>query len=259
MSYALITGASKGIGKAIAENLAARKIDVLLVARTEDLLKDLATQLATSYNIKAQYLAVDLSVTNAAEEIYSWVTSNNYHINILVNNAGYGLSGAFLKYPFLQHANMMQVNMTVPVELTSLLLPQLQQQPAAYILNIASSAAYQAVPGLSLYAASKSFIVSFSRGLKYELRHTNVSVTVVCPGATDTDFPNRAEITSDKAKQLAAKFNMQPNAVAALAVDAMFAKQTELITGFVNKIGLLLTWLLPKKVLEKGAADIYGV
>ena len=177
----------------------------------------------------------------------------------MVNNAGYGLSGSFLKNTFQDHADMMQVNMTVPVELTSLLLPQLQQQPSAYILNIASAAAYQAVPGLSLYAATKSFILSFSRGLKYELKNTNVSVTAVCPGATDTDFPNRAEVTSDKAKKLAAKFNMQPNTVAALAVDAMFAKQAEVVTGFINKMGLFLTWLLPKSILEKGAADIYGL
>ncbi len=259
MSYALITGASKGIGKAIAENLAARKIDVLLVARTEDLLKELAVQLTTTYNIKAQYLAVDLSASNASQEIYYWVINNNYPVNILVNNAGYGLSGSFEKYTLQQHVDMMQVNMTVPVQLTHLFLPQLQQQSTAYILNIASAAAYQAVPGLSLYAASKSFIVSFSRGLKYELQNTSVSVTAVCPGATDTDFPNRAEVTSQKAKQLAAKFNMQPTDVAAQAVEAMFAKKAEVVTGFVNKLGLFLTWLLPKPLLEKGAADIYGL
>lgn len=259
MGYALITGASKGIGKAIAENLAARKIDVLLVARTEGLLKELAIQLTTDYNIKAQYLSVDLSASNASQKIFNWVISNNYPVNILVNNAGYGLSGSFEKYTFQQHLDMMQVNMTVPVQLTHLFLPQLKQQSTAFILNIASAAAYQAVPGLSLYAASKSFIVSFSRGLKYELKNTSVSVTAVCPGATDTDFPTRAEVTSQKAKQLAAKFNMQPTDVAAQAVEAMFSKKAEVVTGFVNKLGLFLTWLLPKKLLEKGAADIYGI
>ena len=259
MIYALITGASKGIGKAIAENLCQKKVNVLLVARSEHLLKEQCDFLSRTYGINADYLAVDLSIPNAANTIYYWLLQKNYSINILVNNAGYGLSGSFLKHTFQQHADMMQVNMTVPVELTSLLLPQLQQQPSAFILNIASSAAYQAVPGLSLYAASKSFILSFSRGLKYELRNTSVSVTVVCPGATDTDFPNRAEVTSDKAKKLAAKFNMQPNTVAALAVDAMFDKQAEVVIGFINKMGLFLTWLLPKSVLEKGAADIYGL
>lgn len=259
MSYALITGASKGIGKAIAENLAKKNINLLLVARSEDLLREFAQELMDTYKIQAHYLSIDLALNAAPTHIYNWVRDNNYPVNILVNNAGYGLSGMFSKYSFQEHFNMMQVNMTAPVELISLFLPNLKMQPVAYILNIASSAAYQAVPGLSLYAASKSFILSFSRGLKYELRNTSISVTAICPGATDTDFPNRADVTTEKAKKLAAKFNMQPNKVAAIAVDAMFAKKAEVVTGFVNKIGLFLTWLLPKSVLEKGAADIYGL
>lgn len=259
MSYALITGASKGIGKAIAEQLAKRNINVLLVARSEDLLREFAEQLVDTYKIDAKYLAVDLSLDAASQHITNWVSENNFAVNILVNNAGYGLSGAFTKYKFQQHSDMMQVNMTVPVQLTYLLLPILQKQPASYILNIASSAAYQAVPGLSLYAATKSFVLSFSRGLKYELRNSNVSVTVVCPGATDTDFPNRADVTTEKAKKLAAQFNMQPSDVAEQAINAMFAKKSEVVTGFVNKLNLFLTWLLPKKILEKAAADIYGL
>lgn len=259
MSYALITGASKGIGKAIAENLAKKNINVLLVARSENILKELAKELTDTYKIEAHYLAIDLALNTAPTYIFNWVNDNKYHVDILVNNAGYGLSGPFLKYSFQEHFSMMQVNMTAPVELISLLLPNLKLQPAAYILNIASSAAYQAVPGLSLYAASKSFVLSFSRGLKYELRNTNVSVTAICPGATDTDFPNRADVTTEKAKKLAAQFNMQPSEVAALAVDAMFAKKAEVVTGFVNKLNLFLTWLLPKWILEKGAADIYGL
>ncbi len=259
MGYALITGASKGIGRAIAHNLANRKIDVLLVARSTNLLKELAEELSINYQIKAHYLALDLSVKDASTEIFNWLTDNNFTVNILINNAGYGLSGNFEKYTAQQHLDMMQVNMNMPVQLTHLLLPQLKQQQAAYIMNIASAAAYQAVPGLSLYAASKAFLLRFSRGLNFELKNTSVSITVVCPGATDTDFPNRAEVTSLKAKQLAAKFNMQPNDVAALAVDGMFAKKTEVVTGFINKLGVFVTWLLPKSLLEKGAAGIYNV
>lgn len=259
MNYALITGASKGIGRAIAEQLAKRNINVLLVARSEDLLREFAEQLNDTYKIDAKYLAVDLSLDAASQHIANWVFENNFAVNILVNNAGYGLSGAFTKYKFQQHSDMMQVNMTVPVQLTYLLLPILQKQTASYMLNIASSAAYQAVPGLSLYAATKSFVLSFSRGLKYELRNSNVSVTVVCPGATNTDFPNRADVTTERAKKLAAQFNMQPSDVAEQAINAMFAKKSEVVIGFVNKLNLFLTWLLPKKILEKAAADIYGL
>lgn len=258
MKYALITGASKGIGKAMAEILAAKKHNLLLVARTETLLQKLAAALKDKYNIEVEWLAIDLTAPHAAEEIYQWCKEKNYSIDILINNAGYGLSGSFESYTAQEHTAMMQVNMTVPVELCSWFLPQLRQEPKAYILNISSSAAYQAVPGLSLYAASKSFVLSFSRGLHYELRNTNVSVTAVCPGATDTDFPNRANV-GEKARKAGEKLNMTAESVAQLAINAMFAGKTEIITGLINKIGAGLVWLLPKKLAEKTAAGIYNL
>ena len=258
MPYALITGASKGIGKAIAEELAARKIDILLIARSEGLLKEIATALSAKYGIKTDCLAIDLTATDASEQILAWTTKQNYDINILVNNAGYGLSGAFDNYTANEHKDMMQVNMMVPVTLSKLLIPELKKHPKSYILNIASSAAYQAVPGLTVYAASKSFLLSFSRGLKYELRKTNISVTAVSPGGTDTDFANRAKVGA-KAVKAGEKLNMTPSAVAKLAVNAMFSGKTELITGLVNKVGAFFVWLLPKKLTETTAAGIYGM
>lgn len=258
MNYALITGASKGIGKALAAELAANKVNVLLVARTSDLLKELADSLKQQYGIETDYLAIDLAAPNAAKEISDWCQQKNYGVDILINNAGYGLSGAFESHPIEAHINMMQVNMNALVELCYLFLPQLKKQPQAYILNIASAAAYQAVPGLSLYAASKAFVLSFSRGLHYELRHTSVKVTTVCPGATDTDFPNRAKV-GEKARKAGEKLNMTPEAVAKLALAAMYAGKTEMITGMVNKIGALLVWLMPKKLAEKAGAGIYSL
>lgn len=256
MPYALITGASKGIGKAIAEELAARQINLLLVARTESLLNELAVDLSKRFSIKADYLAIDLASAEAPSQIIKWVKEKSYAVNILVNNAGYGLSGSFEQYPANDYRDMMQVNMTVPVELTSLLIPELKKQPKSYILNIVSAAAYQAVPGLTVYAASKSFLLSFSRGLQYELRKTNISVTAVSPGGTDTDFANRAQVSA-KAVKAGEKLNMTSEAVAKLAVNAMFAEKTEIITGFINQLGTFLVWLLPKKLTEKTAASIY--
>jgi short-subunit dehydrogenase len=201
-------------------------------------------------------LAADLSHPGAPEQILNWCAEKKFEVHILVNNAGYGLSGLFGLYTAAQHADMIQVNITALVQLTALFLPFLKQQKKAYILNIASSAAYQAVPYLSAYSASKAFVLSFSRGLHYELKKTNVSVTCVCPGATDTDFPNRANIGA-KGKKAAEKLNMQPEAVAAQAVKAMYAGKTEVITGFVNKLGAALAWLAPKALVEKTAASIY--
>ncbi len=256
MEYALITGASKGIGKAIATDLAARGFNVLLVARSEDLLQKEVSRIISQYPVKADYLALDLSTADAAQNVYDWCRAKGYTVQALVNNAGYGLSGPFEKYRVDAYLNMMNLNMNTVVALTRLFLPDLRTQPKAYILNIASSAAYQAVPGLSTYAATKAFVLLFSRGLHQELHKTSVSVTCVCPGATDTDFPSRAQVGA-KGLKAAERLNMTPDAVAQLATRAMLAGKAEVITGFVNKLGATLAWLLPKGLVEKTAGKIY--
>ncbi|HLZ89622.1 MAG TPA: SDR family NAD(P)-dependent oxidoreductase, partial [Puia sp.] len=177
MEYALITGASKGIGRAIARELAARGYNVLLVARSEDLLQQLATEIGSRHKVKTDFLALDLSMTEAPQTVYDWCRARGYDVSILVNNAGYGLSGPFEKYSLQEHLNMMQLNMSTLVGMTRLFLPDLHRRKKGYILNIASSAAYQAVPKLSLYAATKSFVLAFSRGLHQELHKSTVSVT----------------------------------------------------------------------------------
>lgn len=256
MSFALITGASKGIGKSIALQLASNKKDLLLIARSEQQLQELATDVQKKYGIKAYYLSMDLSRQEASRHVFNWCSENGYDVDMLINNAGYGLSGSFERYTLEEHVNMMQLNMNVVVEMTYLFLPQLKKQPKAYILNIASSAAYQAIPYLSLYAASKSFVLQFSRGLHHELKQTNVSVTCVNPGATDTAFVDRANVGT-KGLELAKKFNMRPDEVAKIALDGMYKGKTEVITGFLNKLGAALAWLLPKKTIEKASAKIY--
>jgi short-subunit dehydrogenase len=256
MEYALITGASKGIGRAIAEELARRGFNVLLVARSEEMLKQAVGEIEARYKVKADWLAIDLSLPDAPQEVYDWCRAKGYGIQALVNNAGYGLSGAFEKYSAEEHLNMMHLNMDTLVKMIRLFLPDLRTQPRAYLLNIASSAAYQAVPRLSLYAATKAFVLSFSRGLHQELRGTTVSVTAVSPGATDTDFPNRAQL-GEKGMKAAEKFNMTPEAVASMAVKAMLAGRAEIITGMVNKVGAFMAWLLPKGVVERTAMKIY--
>ncbi|WP_338869304.1 SDR family oxidoreductase [Spirosoma sp. SC4-14] len=256
MPFALITGASKGIGLAIAEELARRKFDLLLVARSESVLRAVSQRLATSYGVKSDFLAIDLAETGAAQRVFDWTQRSNYPVQFLANNAGYGLSGLFEKHTLAEHTDMMQVNMTALVELTYLFLPQLRQQPKAYILNIGSSAAYQAVPRLSLYAASKVFVLQFSRGLHQELKRSSVSVTCVCPGATDTGFVDRAQI-GEKGRKAAERVNMTPEEVAQQAVEATLAGKTEVVTGLLNKLGKWMAWLLPKSLVESTAGSIY--
>lgn len=256
MAFALITGASKGIGKTMAFELAARGYNLILVARSGDSLQQVKTEIETKHKVKVEFLATDLSAPTAAQEVFSWSQKNSFDITVLINNAGYGLSGPFESYPLEQHVNMLQVNCTTLVQLTYLFLPQLKSGSEAYILNIASSAAYQAVPYLSLYAGSKALVLSFTRGLRHELRKTGVSVTCVCPGSTDTDFNNRAQV-GPKAMKAAKKVIMTPEQVGKVAIESMFKKKAEVIVGAVNKLGGFLAWLLPKKVVETTTANLY--
>jgi short-subunit dehydrogenase len=256
MTYAIITGASKGIGSSIAEQLAKQGFNLLLVARNGELLRQVAERLSGTYRIQADFQAMDLSLPGAPELLFSYCMGKKYEVSVLVNNAGYGLSGAFADIPLGDSLNMMQVNMAALVQLTHLFLPALKIRSQSYILNIGSSAAYQAVPYMSLYAATKSFVLSFSRGLRSELAGTPVSVTCISPGATDTEFTIRAKI-GKKGQEAAAKLNMRPEQVAAIAVRSMLAKRSEVITGGVNKLGAFFVWLLPKPWVEKVAKGIY--
>jgi short-subunit dehydrogenase len=256
MPFALITGASKGIGKSIAELLAARGYDLLLVARSGDLLEQVASEIHSSTKRNCKWLALDLARDQAAESIYEWCNQNQFEVTVLVNNAGYGLSGSFEKYSAQEHADMLKVNIFTLTKLTRLFLPGMHKQPAGYILNIGSSASYQAVPLLSAYAASKAYVLSFSRGLYQELRKTNVSVTCVCPGPTDTNFVNRANI-SVKGQKAAERFGMSPQTVAHIAVESLFRRKPEVITGGLNKLSAFFAWLLPKSIVEGVAKKLY--
>jgi uncharacterized protein len=256
MPFALITGASKGIGKSIAEALAARGYDLLLVARSSDLLEKVSAEIHSATNRNCQWLAQDLALDQAAETVYDWCYKNQFEVSVLVNNAGYGLSGSFEKYSPQEHADMLHLNIITLTKLTRLFLPGLLKQPAGFILNISSSASYQAVPFLSAYAASKSYVLNFSRGIYQELKKTSVSVTCVCPGPTETNFVKRANIGS-KGQKAAERFNMSPQTVAHIAVESLFRRKPEVITGGMNKLSAFFAWLLPKFVVEGIAKKLY--
>ncbi len=256
-NYALITGGSKGIGKAIAQQLASKGNHLLLVARNRSELQHTADDIKTKYQVEVEFFAIDLSLANAAEEVFKWTAENNYAINILVNNAGFGVFGSFMDVALDEQMKMLEVNMSTLVKLCHLFLPSLKSQPRGYILNISSTAAFQALPTLALYAASKAFVLSFSRAINYELRNTSVGVTCICPGPVETNFADRAGLGAlDK---MAKKFNMQPAEVAAIALKAMYKRKIEVTPGFTNKIGAFATRILAKRFLEKTAASIYRV
>jgi short-subunit dehydrogenase len=255
MQYAIVTGASKGIGKAIATALASRGINLILVARSNDLLKNLSEELAQKYKVKTDFTALDLGQEDGPSQLLKWCTDKQYNVNILVNNAGYALWGRFEELPLEKQLNMMQLNMAAPLKLAYLFIPLLKKQPKSYILNIASTTAYQSISTLSVYAATKAFMVNFSRGLTLELRNSPISVTCFSPGTTDSEFMDNAGM--EPLKKIAAKFSMKADVVAKTAVDAMFKSKTEAIPGFINRFSTFMTYFLPKPLIEKIAADIY--
>ena len=256
MAYALVTGASRGIGRALALLLAQRGYDLLLVARSADQLTVLAQEIGAKHQRQARVLALDLAASGAAETVATWAQQQTDQLAVLVNNAGYGLWGRFEQLGLAEQQNMLQLNMALPVALTHLLLPALHRAPQAYVLHVASTAAYQAVPSLALYAASKAFLLSFSRGLRYELKSSNVSVTCLCPGATTTSFADRAGMGAEL-QATANKVSMTAEAVAEAAVVGLLAGEAEVVPGVLNKVSAGLTGFVPKGIVEKIAAGIY--
>jgi len=256
-TYALITGASKGIGKAMAIALAKRKINLLLAARSLTALTDLQEEIQASYNIKVFSLSIDLSEANAASELYQWVEKKQINISILINNAGYGLWGRFNELNLTEQLEMCQLNMNMVTSLCHYFIPMLQKQKQAYIMNVCSTAAYQAVPTMAVYSATKAYVLLFTRALRFELKDSPVSVTCFSPGPVDTGFAERAGL--DAFSKMAEKFNMKPDEVAQIALKGMFAKKSEIIPGFTNIISVYANRILPKAFIEKMAAGIYKV
>jgi len=246
-SYAVVTGASKGIGKEIAIQLAQKGYQLILVARSSAELEKLSGEIPGG----ALYLAIDLSGPGAAQKITDFC--KEFPVSVLVNNAGYGIWGNFEENSIESQLNMLKVNINAVLELTYYLLPQLKKQPS-HILTVASTAAYQAVPTLAAYAASKAFVLSFSRALRIELKNS-VDVSCLCPGPTDTGFAHRAGMESLAA--LAEKFNMQPAEVAAIGLAGMFNKKAEIIPGFLNKLSAIGARHLNKTLIERITLGLY--
>ena len=226
------------------------------MARSEDQLTALAQEIGTRHQRQAHVLATDLAAPGAAETVAAWALAQTDQLAVLVNNAGYGLWGRFEQLGLAGQQDMLQLNMHLPVALTHALLPALHRAPKGYLLNVASTAAYQAVPSLTLYAASKAFLLSFSRGLRYELKSSNVSVSCLSPGATTTSFADRAGMGAEL-QATANKVSMTPEAVAEAAVAGLLAGEAEIIPGVLNKVSAGLTSVVPKGLVERIAAGIY--
>jgi uncharacterized protein len=256
MSIALVTGAAKGIGKGIAKELARLDFDLLLVDLDEASLKATKKEIESTSGSLVYTLPIDLSAPGALETITSWTSIWHNELQVVVNNAGYGLNGSFEQLELEEQLNMIDVNIKAQVSLSHAYIPVLKKYGHSFLLNVGSTTCFQTVPYLNVYAASKAFVVSFTRGLRFELRNTGVSVSVLIPGSTDTDFVNRARM-SDEVKKTAERFNMSPDLVGKIAVRGLFKRKAAIIPGFSNKLHAFFPRFFPGSFVEKIAGNIY--
>lgn len=238
-SYAVVTGASRGLGKAFAENLAKKKINVILISLPDQNLKELSLQIAETYHVKTHYYEVDLSVNDNVLKLTDWINVS-FDIHILINNAGLGGTKKFTQATSEYINTILQVNVAATSLITHQLLPNLLKQPQAYILNVSSMAAFSPIGFKTVYPASKTFIHSFSRGLYEELKHTNVFVSVVNPGAMKTNIDVCKRI--EKQGFLGRLTLLDPDKVAMFCIDQLFKKDTVIM---VNPISWMVMKILP--------------
>ncbi|WMJ72704.1 SDR family NAD(P)-dependent oxidoreductase [Cytophagaceae bacterium ABcell3] len=245
--YTLITGASSGIGKAMANELAERNQNLLLSALPDTGLPEVAGQLRKKYGVKVDYFEADLTDTNAPKCLYEWCLKNNYSIDTLVNNAGFGNNCSFEQSTVDDIQNMMQLNVHSLVTLTRLFIPELKKNDKAYILNVGSTASLMPVPFKCVYSASKSFVYSFSKSLRTELEPYNISVSCLCPGPTNS---NAAMVKKNEELGWKAKlFVMSPEAVAQRAIKRMYKGKGTIIPGWKNRVAIFTALAVPSFVL----------
>ena len=235
---ALITGASSGIGLDLSSMFAADHWNVVLVARNEAKLRDAAAGLARRNGIEARALHADLSDPGAPRAIGAWLSDHGVRVDALVNNAGFGVYGPFATTDGEAELKMIQVNVVALVHLTKLLLGGMLQRGRGWILNVASTAAFQPGPLMAVYYASKAYVLSFSEALANELRGTGVTVTALCPGPTRTGFQKRGIMEDSRLVQ---GHIADPSSVALAGYRGLRAGKTIVIPGFSNK---LIPWVV---------------
>lgn len=245
---ALVTGASSGIGLEICRALAEQGFDLILVARSEAKLAELARELGGQSAINAKALAADLTQPGAAQQICDKLTSQGTRIDMLVNNAGFGAHGAFAALPLQHQLDMIAVNITSLTALTRLFLPDILARRQGKILNVASTAAFQPGPNMAVYYASKSYVLSFSEALAEELTGSGVSVTCLCPGPTKTAFAAGAEMEGSLLFRL---LPSDARSVARQGVAAMLAGKRLVVPGVLNKIMAFSVRVTPRPVILK--------
>jgi hypothetical protein len=237
---ALITGASVGIGRDLAELFARDGHHLILTARNESQLQESAAKLRDQYHVNVAVIVQDLSTADASQRIFDQLPSKS--IDYLINNAGFGTHGPFAEAELQSQLSMLQVNVVALTQLTRLILPGMLARKSGRIMNVASLAAFLPGPFMAVYYASKAYVLSFSEALASEIANTGVTVTALCPGGTKTEFQKRAGIGEVQGKSNATS----SIEVAQIGYDAMMRGRSSVVTGFANKISAFALRFLPR-------------
>jgi len=250
--WGLVTGASAGIGAAIARNLAAGGTHLVLTARRRDRLDELAAELSVKHQIRTEVIAADLSQPEAPEKIYSGTRQMGIEIELLINNAGFGQYGELPTVETQRLLDMVQVNCVAVVHLTRLFVADMVARGRGDILILASTASFQAVPYISTYAATKAFDLLFAEGLAEEMKPHGIRVCALCPGSTESEFHVVAgqEKFTMKQQETAEK-------VARTGLQALAAGKSYVISGFRNYLGAQSQRLVPRRLVSKIAAGMF--
>lgn len=252
---ALITGASSGIGLHLAREFAAHGHPLVLVAPIESELEEIASQLTTAHGVQVHVIAADLEQPEAAGRIFDYLRRGNVLVDILVNNAGLGFLGRAWEIPIEHDIAMLRLNIEAPVRLTKLFLPPMLQRGRGRILNTASIAGFEPGPLLAVYHATKAFILSWSEALAIELEDTPVTVTALCPGATDTDFIPKAGMTDTRIFQKGSV--MSPQDVARVGYKGLVDGELFVVPGAINKAMVAARRMLPESAQAKMNMMLY--
>ncbi|MEB3213882.1 MAG: SDR family oxidoreductase [Leptolyngbyaceae bacterium] len=249
MPTALITGASSGIGYAFAYALASKGMNLILVARSEDKLNALAQTLMDEWKIDARAIAQDLTKPDAAVTVADAVAAQGLTVDMLINNAGFGDYGAFSDRPRQRHLDMIQLNIAALVDLTYQFLPGMQHRRSGTIINIASIAGFQSMPYLSVYAATKAFVLSFTEALWAETKPYNIRVIVSCPGPTETRFFQEAQFP-ETMRSVSPGQVIQPETIVQDVLDELDSDIPTIVSGGVlSKVVVNLSRFLPRPTM----------
>lgn len=246
----LVTGASSGIGADIARELGGRGLGVTLVARREDRLRRLADELSSDHGIRAEVIAADLTDEQSRARLPGELQSRGLAVDVLVNNAGFSTIGPVHRSDPSKEVAMIRTDVEAVAHLCSLLLPGMVDRGQGAVLNVASTAAFQPIPGQAGYAAAKAFVLAYSHALRAELRATGVTVTVLCPGPVETGFAEAAGLTDEEASGALPKFMwVSAAAVAKAGVEGMESGRSVVIPGAANRVTAAAGYLTPRRLL----------